>query len=313
MKLLKKIIFPIIIVIIIYAIFLFLTDIDKIADKIINFKLEFVPIIIALVVSSWIIVYFRWNLMLKHLGYNIPHKINFQIYLVGGALGITPGKIGELYKTQILKDKFNIPRAKTFSLFILEKLFDVGGALVVTCFGIWFIPELGYLSVIGLIFVLIGFKILSSKIFFNRFLGFFERIKFFKTYLQSLSSSHDTFLDLLQKKNIFLFSSLSISYWIIIGTAAFFVVQGLGFIEIPFMNMLSIYSSSLIVGAISFIPAGIGIAEGSLIGLFTIQNVELSNAIVAVVLIRLFTLWFSTIAGFIAIKTSNVLSNTTNE
>ena len=57
MKLLKKIIFPIIIVIIIYAIFLFLTDIDKIADKIINFKLEFVPIIIALVVSSWIIVY----------------------------------------------------------------------------------------------------------------------------------------------------------------------------------------------------------------------------------------------------------------
>ena len=79
MKLLKKIIFPIIIVIIIYAIFLFFTDIDKITDKIINFKLEFVPVIIALVISSWIIVYFRWNLMLKHLGYNIPHKINFQI------------------------------------------------------------------------------------------------------------------------------------------------------------------------------------------------------------------------------------------
>ena len=251
--------------------------------------------------------------MLKHLGYNIPHKINFQIYLVGGALGITPGKIGELYKTQILKEKFNIPRAKTLSLFILEKLFDIAGALVVTCFGIWFIPELGYLSIIGLILLLIGFKILSSKIFFNKFLGFFKRIKFLKTYLESLSSSHDTFLNLLQKKNIFYFSSLSISYWIVIGTAAFFVVQGLGFIEIPFVNMLSIYSSSLIVGAISFIPAGIGVAEGSFIGLFIIQNVELSNAIVAVVLIRLFTLWFSTITGFIAIKTSNALSNTNNQ
>ena len=101
MILLKKIIPILIAVIIIYAIFLFLSDIDKIIDKIINFKLEFVPIIVALVIFSWFIVYYRWTILLKTLDIKIPHRINFQIFLIGGALGITPGKVGELFKSRV--------------------------------------------------------------------------------------------------------------------------------------------------------------------------------------------------------------------
>tara|TARA_Y100000748_G_scaffold284953_1_gene267122 strand:+ start:318 stop:548 length:231 start_codon:yes stop_codon:yes gene_type:complete len=73
------------------------------------------------------------------------------------------------------------------------------------------------------------------------------------------------------------------------------------------LSIISSYSSSLIVGALSFIPGGLGVAEGSLIGLFSLQNIDFSEAIVIVVLIRFFTLWFSTIAGFIALKTSKSL------
>ena len=110
MKVIKKIISIIIIAIIVYAIFLLLSDIDKITDKIINFKSEFILIIVPLVMSSWVIIYLRWNILHKTINVNIPHSINFQIFLVGGALGITPGKIGELFKSQILKEKFDIPR-----------------------------------------------------------------------------------------------------------------------------------------------------------------------------------------------------------
>ena len=73
------------------------------------------------------------------------------------------------------------------------------------------------------------------------------------------------------------------------------------------LNIISTYSSSLVIGALSFIPGGIGIAEGSLIGLLTFQGIDISEAIVIVVLIRIFTLWFSTITGFIALKTSRSL------
>ena len=307
MKVLKKIISVVIITIIIYAVFLFMSDLDKISDKIFNFKLEFLPIIIGLVVFSWIISYSRWNILLKNQNIHIPHSLNFQIFLVGGALGITPGKIGELFKSQILKEKFNIPRTKTAPLFIVEKFLDLVSAMIVTLIGIWFIPEIGYLAIVGLMISVLLFKILTSKKFFNQTLNFLNKIKFLKKYLEPLSSSHEILSKTLYSKKMFLLLILSFFYWIIIGCAAFFVIEGFGFSIGSILNIISTYSSSLVIGALSFIPGGIGIAEGSLIGLLTFQGIDISEAIVIVVVIRIFTLWFSTITGFIALKTSRSL------
>ena len=84
--------------------------------------------------------------------------------------------------------------------------------------------------------------------------------------------------------------------------------MGFGIDTIPILNSISTYSSSIIAGAISFIPGGIGVAEGSLVSLFSIQDIDASDAIILVIFIRLFTLWFTTITGFIMIKTSNSIS-----
>ena len=307
MKVLKKIVSIVIITIIIYAIFVFMSDLDKISDKILNFKLEFLPIILGLVIFSWIISYFRWNILLKNQNIHIPHSLNFQIFLVGGALGITPGKIGELFKSQILKEKFNIPRTKTAPLFIVEKFLDLVSAMIVTVIGIWFIPEIGYLAIIGLVVSIILFKILTSKKLFIQTLSFLNKIKFLSKYLEPLSSSHEILSKTLHSKKMFSLLILSVFYWIVIGCAAFFVIEGFGFSVGSILNIISTYSSSLIIGALSFIPGGIGIAEGSLIGLLSFQGIDVSEAIVIVVLIRIFTLWFSTITGFIALKTSKSL------
>ena len=305
MRILKKIIPIIIVVIIIYASFLFLSDINQISEKIINFKFEFIPIIVILVIFSWVIAYTRWYILLKNLQIKIPHKINFQIFMVGASLGITPGKIGELYKSQILKDKFNISRSRTAPIFIVEKFFDVVGAVIATSLGIWFVPELGYLSILGICGIFFAFKILTSKKLFNGLLSFFNKFKYFRKFLEPLSSSHEILTQILHNKNIIFVSLLSISYWLVIGTAAYFVIQSFGITTIELINVISIYSSSLLIGAISFIPGGIGVAEGSIIGLLSVQGINLSDAMVIAVVIRLFTLWLSTIVGLVALKTSN--------
>ena len=310
MKLLKntkKIIISIIVTIIIYAIFLLMTDIEKITTKIFDFKSEFIPMILGLVILSWIINFFRWSIILKHINVHIPMSINFQIFLIGGALGITPGKIGELFKSQILKEKFSIPRTKTAPLFIVEKFLDFVGAMIIAVIGIWFVPEIGYIVLIGLSATLVVFKILTSKKLFYKLFDFFNRFKILKKYLESLDSSHETINGALYNKKVFFLLLLSCGYWIVIGMAAFFVLEAVGVSTISVINMISTYSSSLIIGAISFLPGGVGVAEGSLIGLLSIQGIDVSDAIIIVVLIRIFTLWFSTIIGLIALKTSNVL------
>ena len=158
MKLSKKIILIIISIIILYSIFLLFSDLEKIFDKIYDFKFEFFPIIILLVISSWFCVYLRWNFLLKTFGIKIPHKQNFQIFMGGSALGITPGKVGELFKSEFLKEKFNVPRSKSAPLIIAEKFYDIVGAILISSLGIWFFPELGYVLIFGVIVLVIIFN-----------------------------------------------------------------------------------------------------------------------------------------------------------
>ena len=136
---------------------------------------------------------------------------------------------------------------------------------------------------------------------------FIEKFKFFKKYSESISSSQEIFSDMIRKKEVIIFGLLSIAYWIVIGSAAYLILLGLGFEALSILNIISSYSISLVIGALSLIPGGIGVAEASLVGLLTLQDIEFSDAVVAVVLIRLFTLWFSTISGFITLKTSKTL------
>ena len=64
----------------------------------------------------------------------------------------------------------------------------------------------------------------------------------------------------------------------------------------------SFYASSLFLGALSFLPGGLGITEASFTGLLNLQGISLSMAIVIVIIVRLFTLWFGVGIGFIALK-----------
>ena len=161
MNLSKKIILIIISMIVLYAGFLFFSDIEKISDKLLDFKFEFLPIIVFFTICGWFCVYYRWNYLLKSIGVNIPHRQNFQIFMGAGALGITPGKVGELFKSQFLKEKFNIPRSKSAPLIIAEKFYDLVGAMIISSLGIWFLPELGYLIILGLISLVVFLKILN--------------------------------------------------------------------------------------------------------------------------------------------------------
>ena len=88
----------------------------------------------------------------------------------------------------------------------------------------------------------------------------------------------------------------------------YFILLSFDINLLNYVHVIATYTSSLILGAASFIPGGLGVVEGSLVGLLNFQGVDISDAFVLVVLIRLFTLWYSVIIGFIALKLSGGLT-----
>ena len=302
MKILNKIVIIIIAVVGFYAAFLIASDINTISDKISSFKIEFLPIIISLVTCGWFVLWGRWHLLLKNSNISIPKKSSFLIFLSGIALAIIPGRIGELVKSQLLKTKFGIPRSKTVPIIILEQLYTLIGIVVVSYFGIWYF-ELGVYVLAfftaGLIF---AFVLISSRSLFNRLIAILGKRKFASKFVEPLSSSYDTIKKLSRGPIVVYATGLTVIFWMLEAISVYFVLLSFGIDDMEFLMIISTYTTSLMLGFLSFLPMGLGVVEGSLASFFSLQGIEVSLSLTLVIVIRLFTRWYSVAVGFVALK-----------
>tara|TARA_B100000029_G_scaffold387718_1_gene383769 strand:+ start:2619 stop:3560 length:942 start_codon:yes stop_codon:yes gene_type:complete len=308
MNLQKNFLVIIIVAIGIYAIFLFISDYNIITEKIIFFQIEYLFPILLLVSISWIPLIIRWNILLKQNEINIPFKKSTMIWLSGSALGVTPGQIGELLKCQILKNLFNIPRSKTAPIVFVEKFYDLIGAVIASTLGI-IVLGIDY-SLIAVSICILGTLIflISYRKAFDYFLTKISKTKFFTKYSDNLSDSHRIIRHSTNQKIAFISILLSLIYWLIISVAVYLTLLAFNIDTIGIIETIAIYTASVLVGVITFVPGGIGITEGSLTGLFVLQGVDLSLALVISVIIRIFTLWYSVSIGFICLKISGGLT-----
>ena len=308
MKLSQKFFIIILASIIFYALFLIFTDLSQLSEKILDFKIEYIPLILSLVSSGWLALYLRWTFLLKNSGYVVPHKKNFQIFLTGFPLSITPGKIGELLKSQLLKDNFDIPRKITAPIILVERLYNAVGILIISFFGIWFLDFSGIVILITTCILTGIFIVMRSKKLFLQINKIILKIKFLSKFSDSLSDSYDVINNSIKPKIFIISSAFSASYWILESIAVYFIFQSFGIDFIELIQIIPTYATSIILGVASFVPGGIGVFEGTLTGLLNIQGLALSTAVTLTIFIRIFTIWYSVIIGFFALKFAGAFS-----
>ena len=73
-------------------------------------------------------------------------------------------------------------------------------------------------------------------------------------------------------------------------------------LDTSFIESATFVMSSLTLGSLSFLPAGIGVTEISLLGFLTNHGVSLATASALMLFIRLSTSWYTTIIGIISLK-----------
>jgi len=308
MKILNKIIIIIIAFVGLYAAFLIASDVSTISEKISSFKIEFLPIIISLVTSSWFVLFARWHLLLKNSKIFIPKKDSLLIFFSGFAFAVIPGKAGDLIKSQLLKTKFEIPRSRTVPIVMLEQLYTIIGLVFLSFFGIWYF-ELG-MYVIGFFTALLvfAFIIMSNRKIFNNLVLLLGKWKFTSKFVEPLSSSYDVIKKSSRGPIAFYASALTAIFWLIEAVVVYFVLLSFGVDNIEFLKVIPTYTTSLMLGFLSFLPMGLGVVEGSLASFFSLQGIEISLSLTLVVIIRLFTRWYGVAVGFLALKLSGGIS-----
>ena len=302
MKLDNRLILVLVATVGIYAIFLFISDYNIISEKISNFKINYLPLILFFVSAGSVPLFIKWHFLLKNCEIHVPLKKSILVFLSGPAFEITPGQIGALVKSQLLKTSSNIPRTKTVPIVVVEKVYDLIGAVLASIIGIVILGMETYLIIIAiLVLVTIFFFVYyrpASEIFFKQI----TKRKFFSKYVENISDFYEIVHKSTNVKVATTCILLALTYWFMVSAAAYYTLIAFDINILDYLKVLAIYATSTLLGAISFIPAGIGITEGSIAGLFTLNGIDVSTALILSVMIRILTLWYTVGVGFVALK-----------
>ena len=288
--------------VVLYAIFLFVLDFNLIQEKISSFKINYLPIILILVTLSIIPLFIKWHFLLKNCEIEIPLAKSIAVFLSGMAFDITPGQIGALMKSQILKTSSNIPRTKTAPIVLVEKVYDLIGAILASIIGIIILGLDPYLIIIVILVLATIFFFMYYRPAAELFFNLITKTKFFSKYVDNMSEFHAIIQKSTNVKAATICILLGVTYWFIISAAAYYTLMAFDINVLDYLTVLAIYTTSILLGAISFVPAGIGVTEGSIAGLFTLNGIDISTALILSVMIRILTLWFSVCVGFISLK-----------
>ena len=140
-----------------------------------------------------------------------------------------------------------------------------------------------------------------------------SKIKFLKKYVEPTFESLETIQHLTKGKVLFYSLILSILFWFVECIAIHLLLLSFGIDTIELLTLVSMYSSSIILGVVSFLPFGLGVFEGSLAGFLSLRGIDITFSLTIVILARIITRWYSVFVGLVVLKITHGLSSSSNE
>lgn len=290
-------------ILVFYVAMVFYSDVTKFSHSFFNIRAYLIPLVLLSSTVAFLIRSKRQQILLDKVGVKMSFKDNILLYFSGQSMIATPGGAGEVIKSHYIKNKTGISRSQTIPVFLIERIFDFIGIIAFLIISLFFYDLIStkILVVFALGLLVAGFFIVRNTNILIKFLNKVSKIKF----LNSMTNNSQDFVNSLSllsnKKIIFKNFLITIPSIFFDGLAIYFAFMVFD-IKFDYIITTQLSFTSILFGAISFLPGGIGITEGSLVGFLVSKKIELSMASALVLFIRLSTLWYATILGFITTK-----------
>jgi glycosyltransferase 2 family protein len=262
-----------------------------------GFSYALLPVILFLVFLNYLSRYWRWELYLKRVGISLPGRESFTIFMSGLVMTVTPGKMGELIKSVLLKEGYEVAISRSAPVVLAERFTDLLAVYVLALAGSASFAFGTKTLWLGTGFLIAGLLPFVSGGTFRFCLKMLERIPWGSRLRSSIPEAFHTLHDLMGFRILFWASVIGIMAWFFECLAFFLVFHGLGW-PVPLAKATFIYAFAALAGALSMLPGGIGAAEASMTGLLLLIQVPKAQAATATILIRVCTVWFAVLLGY---------------
>lgn len=259
-------------------------------------------IALALSLVNYLVRFVRWQKYLSILGHQVYWPESLRIYIAGFGLTILPGKAGEAIRSVFLKNH-NVSYPESLAVFFSDQLSNLISIMLLVSVGLWAYPQAQP------VIIVMGGIILGILLFLQqtKWLQALEAIAQRKLPAKPARLITSSVEIVLHSKRCFSLPMLlygiamGLVAWGAEGVAFYYIMHVLGS-DMTLQTALFIYAFSMLVGAISFLPGGLGGTEATMVALLILNNVAQPQAVAATVLIRLATLWFAVALGVIAMS-----------
>jgi uncharacterized protein (TIRG00374 family) len=280
------------------------TDIGKLRANLSTFHVGALGLAITLASANYGLRFLRWQYYLRRLEIRVPAGESALVFLAGFVMSVTPGKVGEMFKSLLLFESRGTPVARTAPIVIAERLTDLI-ALVVLC-------ALGSLSLaqgpkIAAVFALSVAAVLAACAY--RPLGelglrIAARLPLVKKLAPKLRDAYESLYVMTRPLPLAVGTSLAIGAWTLEVLGLWVIVRGFPGCGITLEASAFTYASSTIAGALAMMPGGLGVTEAGMTGMLqALGGTEITPSIAtaATILARIATLWWAVAVGAAAL------------
>jgi len=304
-KALRQLIVAMVLAVVLYGGYAIWSGLGKLGESLAHFTVVSFVFACALAFGNYCLRFLKWEFYLARLDIRgIPKLDSFLTFLSGFVLTVTPGKVGEVFKSLVLFETYGVPIARTAPIVVAERVTDLIGIITLIVLGslgfsgglIW--AAVGATLVLSLLVVIASPRLSHALIDMARHLpGSFAKTRL----APKLRESYESLATLLRARNLVVPTALSIAAWSLECLSLWVILRGFG--EVTSVSLAAFfYATSTLAGALVPVPGGLGITEGALKEqLQTLGHVSPSTSTAAMMLVRFATLWFAVLVGFVAL------------
>ncbi len=287
----------------VFAALSLLSDVRALGTSLSAFAWRALASALALVLGNYVLRFLRWQYLLRRLEVEVPTGTSALVFLAGFIMSVTPGKMGEVFKSLLLYEYRGIGVPRTASIVVAERLLDLVALVVLVSLGSTAFAHGRAVALAGGLVVLAIVLVCTVRPIGEFALSLLERLGVGARFVPKLREAYEALRALTRPAPFLVGGSYALVGWALECLATWSLLEGFPGVKIGWEGATFGYAAGTLAGALAMLPGGLGVAEVGMAGLFRAASPTLSiaTATAATILVRLSTLWFGVVLGALAL------------
>ena len=302
-KLKKKLLISIALAGLLYLGFTIYADFSHVVKAFSNFNWLFLPILLLCSVCNYLVRFSKWDYYLRIINVKISKIDSLSIFMSGLVMSVTPGKMGELLKAYLVKQLTGTSISKTAPIIFVERITDFVSLMLIALIGAYYYNYGRMIVIFVALFFFIIIVLLSNRKIALPILKLMEKNLFLNKHLSKIHNAYESSYLMLRPIPLLKMTVVSLFSWFFECLGYYLILRNFPInIHISLLWSAFSYCFAIIIGAISMLPGGLGVTEGSLTFMLIQKGISNQYAVASTFIIRAVTLWFAVLIGVISVS-----------